>query len=84
MEIFTYIAGTQFEDRQKYVWNLKVGQLLDLEREPENAFDANAIKIIDKQGNQLGYVEKNVACEIADNIDVGARYRVTVCEEKPY
>lgn len=35
--------------------------LLGLALEPENAFDANAVKVLSKNGNQIGYLAKEFA-----------------------
>ncbi len=34
---------------------------LSLEAEPDNAFDPNAIKVLSKKGNQIGYLNKEMA-----------------------
>ena len=34
---------------------------LQLEAEPENPYDANAIKVLSKNGNQIGYLSKEMA-----------------------
>lgn len=48
----------------KQIWdNLHVGEKLVLVREPENAFDSQAIRV-EWQGHKLGYVPK------ADNVDL--------------
>ena len=34
---------------------------LQLELEPENPFDPNAVKVLSKQGHQIGYLAKDIA-----------------------
>lgn len=35
--------------------------LLSLELEPENPYDPNAVKVLSKSGNQIGYLGRDVA-----------------------
>jgi single-stranded-DNA-specific exonuclease len=73
----TKIVGVTFEGRQDLIAGLQPGQELDLVRQPENAFDANAIAV--HFGRlQLGFVRKPIAARIAPNIDAGERYRAEV------
>ena len=37
---------------------------LSLEAEPENAFDPNAVKVLSKNHNQIGYLNKEMAATI--------------------
>jgi len=73
----TKLAGVSFEGRQDVLAGLRVGAELELRREPNNAFDANAIGAY--YGNlQLGYVKRGIAAHIAPVIDAGERYRARV------
>ncbi len=73
----TKVAGVSFNDRQHILAGIVPGSALSLVREPENAFDANAIAV--KFGAlQLGYVKKDIAKHIAPHIDNGASYRAVV------
>ncbi|XOV90837.1 MAG: HIRAN domain-containing protein [Bacteroidota bacterium] len=38
--------------------------LLTLEPEPNNPYDPNAVKVLSKNGNQIGYLKKEVAEQI--------------------
>ena len=50
---------------------------LRLEREPENPYDANAIKVY--YGDQhIGYIEKSSAAFIALDMDAGIQFTCTV------
>jgi len=35
--------------------------LLQLESEPENEFDSNAVKVLSKLGHQIGYLSKDIS-----------------------
>ncbi len=73
----TKIVGVTFEGRQDLIAGLQPGQELELVRQPENQFDANAVAV--HFGRlQLGFVRKPIAARIAPNIDAGERYRAEV------
>ena len=82
--IHTKIAGVSFEGRQEIIKILKVGEILELRREPDNKFDRNAIQILREMGEwpathitqyqQLGYINKELAADLADAMDRGINY----------
>jgi hypothetical protein len=66
-----FIAGVQHHDgMKKVINNLEVGDSLDLESEPDNKYDSNAIKIM-FEGNMLGYVPRKFSGEIAALLEAG-------------
>jgi single-stranded-DNA-specific exonuclease len=73
----TKIVGVTFEGRQDLIAGLQPGAELELVRQPQNAFDANAIAV--HFGRlQLGFVKKAIAARIAPNIDASERYRAEI------
>ena len=73
----TKVMGVSFEGRQDMVAGLVPGLHLQLERQPENPADANAIAL--RYGAfQIGYLRKEIAKHLAPLIDAGARYRAHV------
>jgi single-stranded-DNA-specific exonuclease len=73
----TKIVGVTFEGRQDSIAGMEPGRELELVRQPQNAFDANAIAV--HYGRlQLGFLKKAIAARIAPNIDAGERYRAEV------
>ena len=73
----TKIVGVTFEGRQDLIAGLQPGQELELVRQPENAYDPNAVAV--HYGRlQLGFVRKAIAARIAPNIDAGERYRAEI------
>jgi len=48
-----------------------------LEAEPENPFDKNAIKVLSKEGNQIGYLNKEMAETIKPALDNQTEIYVT-------
>jgi single-stranded-DNA-specific exonuclease len=76
-DFFTKIVGVSFEGRQDLVGGLKPGDPLELERQPENEHDPNAIAV--RFGNlQLGFLRREIARRLAPNIDGGDRYSARV------
>jgi single-stranded-DNA-specific exonuclease len=73
----TKVVGVSFEGRQDVVGGLRAGDALELRRDPENAYDPNAIGVW--YGTlQLGFLRRPIAARIAPNIDGGERYDAEV------
>ncbi len=65
------IAGVQFlEDKWRVMATINVGDLLTLVREPDNDYDANAIRIDAMFEQKIGYMPRTENTEIAEKIDV--------------
>jgi single-stranded-DNA-specific exonuclease len=78
-EFNTKIVGVSFEGRQSVIAGLAPGDRLELERRPENPFDANAIAVC--YGDlQLGFLRREIALRIAPLIDAGERYTAVVTD----
>lgn len=74
------LVGVSFRPKEtkEIVRELQMDDELRLEREPENQHDENAVKVVNDNGDFLGYVEKDVAAEIADRLDNGDEYTCSV------
>jgi single-stranded-DNA-specific exonuclease len=73
----TKVAGVSFEGRQDTIEGLSVGRELELQRQPENDHDPNAIAVY--YGIlPLGYLNRAMAKQLAPLIDAGARYRTRI------
>lgn len=75
MEILTTLAGLNFRpaSAKAAVDELEIGDELRLESDFENAYDSNAVKVIDpKTGEFLGFVPKTDNWEVATAIREGA------------
>jgi single-stranded-DNA-specific exonuclease len=71
------LVGVSFEGRQDVISGLRVGSELELERQPENPYDPNAIAV--HYGNlQVGYIRREISAHLAPRIDAGARYRAHI------
>jgi hypothetical protein len=54
--LVTDVAGSAYVDWKTLYADLAVGEPLELKREPYNPHDPNAILVLDRKGNKLGYV----------------------------
>lgn len=64
------LAGSQYYALGEFWARLKVGDRLELIREPENRHDRNAIRV-EWQGHMLGYVPRAENRQIAAAMDAG-------------
>jgi hypothetical protein len=59
------------------------GRPLELQRDPENEHDANAIAVHPGDGGeQVGWVPREIAAELAPEIDAGTRWSAIVLREQ--
>ncbi len=71
------LAGFQYH-HGKALWNeMKVGDELMLSREPDNPYDAKAIRV-EWHGQKLGYVPRRENADIARIMDGGTRLRARI------
>lgn len=63
--ITTKVVGVTFEGRQEVVARLQMGDRVWLEMEPTNPFDHNAIKVCRSNGEQIGYLSRQLAASVA-------------------
>ncbi len=66
------LAGFQYHDGASLWDELKVGDKLDLTREPDNSFDAKAVRV-SWRGQQLGYLPRAENRAVAAEMDGGGR-----------
>lgn len=75
-----HAAGVTFNRRQDFLCGLQAARKarLSLVREPRNAHDANAIKILANTGHRfmIGYVPREVARTLAPIMDGGTFVRI--------
>ncbi len=73
------VAGAgRSAERREACEGLQVGERVALDREPENRHDANAILILNAAGDELGYVPREDAAEMAPLLDAGGWVEATV------
>jgi len=68
-EVNTKVMGVTFNGRQDVVAKLKVGEIIELEREPDNRYDRNAIRVQRIDGSQIGYLNRFLAEDLAPTFD---------------
>ena len=56
------------------------GDLLYLEAEPENPYDENAIKVMNAEDEQIGYLSRDLAKTLAKRMDNGEEFSVELLE----
>lgn len=66
----SYIAGTTHLEDKSILEEIKVGDMLSLQRE-DNKFDSNAILILNDKGQKLGYVPEKDNLVFARLMDAG-------------
>ena len=64
------LAGFQYHAGKTLWAQLRVGDALTLVREPDNAYDARAVRV-DWQGHKLGYVPRRENADVARLMDNG-------------
>lgn len=69
--------------RQSILAQLNTESAVFLDREPNNKYDKNAVKVMTLLG-QVGYIGKDYAQIIAEMMDSGRKFRATVAEVDTY
>jgi len=62
--------------RQNYISKMKLNDNIIIEKEPDNPYDSNAIKVLYGDGLQIGYLPMNKSELITSYINMG--YKVSV------
>jgi hypothetical protein len=63
------VVGTNYGNRRQHVDRLTLGDPVKLKREPFNPADPNAVGVLDRNGNHLGYLKREVAEWFAPKMD---------------
>lgn len=89
MEILTNLTGVSFRpaSAKQLVDTLGMNQELGLERDPGNAYDSNAVKVIydfitdegETISEFIGFIPATDNAEVAAHLDEGGDYTCTVC-----
>lgn len=67
----SYVAGTTHIKDESVFGEIKEGDKLTLQREPDNRFDDNAILVLDMKGRKLGYIPEKDNIVFARLMDAG-------------
>lgn len=75
------LAGFRYYDGKRLWDELKVGDPLTLAREPDNPYDAKAIRV-EWQGHKLGYVPRKENAAVARFMDRGQKLEARIVRLK--
>jgi hypothetical protein len=83
---YGHVAGESFRNddgtsRQAAIQRCEVGELLRLEPEPDNPHDRNAIRVLRGTGEQIGYIERQLAAQLAS--EDGEYYAAVASVRRP-
>lgn len=79
----TFINEDTGKSRQNILSKLNEESAVFLEREPNNKYDKNAVKVVTLLG-QVGYIGKDYASIMAEMMDAGKIFRARVAEVDTY
>jgi len=71
------LAGFRYYDAGALWDEMKVGDALELVREPDNPHDANAVRV-EWRGYRLGYVPRRENADVARQIDHGSQVKARI------
>lgn len=75
------LAGFQYYEG-KDIWNMmRVGDSLQLAREPQNPHDANAVRVL-WRNEMLGYIPRRENSDVARQMDRGAPVKARIVQLK--
>ena len=63
------VVGVTFGSRQKTIRQLYKGEQVQLQREPDNPYDRNAIRVQRINGDQIGYIARGLATSLSPRWD---------------
>ena len=75
------LAGFRYYEGKRLWSEMKVGDALQLEREPGNSYDANAVRV-EWQGHKLGYVPRADNEALARFMDQGSKAEARITRLK--
>ena len=79
-----YVYGVMFDDRQKAVARCRAGDPIEFIREPDNAVDSLAVKIL-VRGRHVGYFKEELSERYAKSMDRGViRFEAVVAAIEPF
>ncbi len=73
----TKVAGVTFEGRQDIIKGLHSGTDIMFERDPENKYDPNAVKVL-AEGKHIGFLPRG--SWVAKEMDNGKRFKAYISQ----
>ncbi len=78
---YTKVVGVSFGRRQDTIKReVAKSQEVNLDRDPNNEYDQNAIQILTETGKQIGFLKADLAKYLAPYLDNGIEYKAIVSE----
>ena len=74
----TKAVGVSFEGRQAVAATLQPGDMLQVERRANNAYDTNAMALVASNGRQVGFLRRQIAAVLAPEADAGTVFEARV------
>ena len=76
MPFNTKVVGVTYDNpdgknRQDIIKGLTTRSNIALERDYANLYDPNAIRVVDSEGNQLGFLGRDISANLAPRMDKG-------------
>jgi single-stranded-DNA-specific exonuclease len=83
MSLYTKIVGVTHDNangqnRQAVISRLSLSSRISLKRDYGNIYDPNAITVVDAEGNQLGFLTRDLASQLAPHMDEGKIITATI------
>jgi HIRAN domain len=89
--IFSRVTGESFPnddgtERQAIIVNCRVGAPLLLEAKPNNPGDENVIRVLREDGQQIGYLERDLAARLVNHLSELSAFAASIHRPKfsPY
>src|SRR5689334_19445853 len=76
----TKVVGVMQPGRQQAIAVCRAGHSVRLLRERDNPVDANAILVCRADGTPLGHLSRELAADMAPQLDAGARFDVQISD----
>ncbi|AQQ52250.1 HIRAN domain-containing protein [Planococcus lenghuensis] len=75
---FVKLAGVTYEGRQSIIANMNPNHEIKLKRDKNNKYDKNAIGIYNKSNQNIGWIPKDIAAQLAQQMDLGTEYKAKI------
>jgi hypothetical protein len=72
------VVGDHIDDRRAFIQRLRISEQIFVVREPDNPADHNAVAVVDRNRNMLGYLKREVAEWFAPKMDRGQAFYADV------
>ncbi len=73
------VAGVMYGKRSQTILKCTLKERVFLQREPDNRYDKNAIAVLNKHRQKIGYVRRAIAGQMASLLDAGVdRYQAII------